>query len=229
MTKIAYITLTNGGYVDFTLNCLKSLSMLGHPRLLEVNCIDTTAMKKLQDYPMKEKLDVPDDEVETELQTFRTGNWNKVVYQKFRAIHKALLKNDFVYFTDGDIVYKSDRFIKDLQNRMDDDIDLLIQNDKQNDNDDSELCSGVMYIRSNDKTKEFFNPEYMDVNLITCDQIYVNNMKHKLNYEKLPLRRYPNGKYFREQQPSTPYLIHYNYLIGLDKQTMMKEDNNWLV
>ena len=24
MTKIAYITLTNGGYVDFTLNCLKS-------------------------------------------------------------------------------------------------------------------------------------------------------------------------------------------------------------
>ena len=186
-------------------------------------------MKKLQDYPMKEKLDVPDDEVETELQTFRTGNWNKVVYQKFRAIHKALLKNDFVYFTDGDIVYKSDRFIKDLQNRMDDDIDLLIQNDKQNDNDDSELCSGVMYIRSNDKTKEFFNPEYMDVNLITCDQIYVNNMKHKLNYEKLPLRRYPNGKYFREQQPSTPYLIHYNYLIGLDKQTMMKEDNNWLV
>ena len=41
MTKIAYITLTNGGYVDFTLNCLKSLSMLGHPRLLnerEIRC-----------------------------------------------------------------------------------------------------------------------------------------------------------------------------------------------
>jgi hypothetical protein len=69
----------------------------------------------------------------------------------------------------------------------------------------------------------------MDVDLITCDQIYVNKMKHQLNYEKLPLRRYPNGKYYRERQPSTPYLIHYNYLIGLDKQTMMKEDNNWLI
>ena len=39
-------------------------------------------------------------------------------------------------------------------------------------------------------------------------------MKDKLNYEKLPLRRYPNGKYFREKQPNAPYLIQYNYLIG---------------
>jgi hypothetical protein len=186
-------------------------------------------MEKLEDYPMKHKLVMPDEEVESEFQTFRSGNWNKVVFQKFRCIHDALLKNDFVYFTDGDIVYKSDRFIKDLHNRMDDDIDLLIQNDKQHDDDDSELCSGVMYIRSNQKTRQFFNPEHIDVDLIQCDQIYVNNMKDKLNYEKLPLRNYPNGKYFRERQPNNPYLIHYNYLIGKDKKTMMQQDGNWLI
>jgi hypothetical protein len=229
MTKIAYITLTNAGYVDYTLNCIKSLNLLGHPRLLQVYCIDDTAIEKLCDYPMKHKLVMPDEEVESEFQTFRSGNWNKVVFQKFRAIHDALLANDFVYFTDGDIVYKSDRFINDLKNRMDDDIDLLIQNDKQHDDDDSELCSGVMYIRSNEKTREFFNPEHIDVDLIECDQIYVNNMKDKLNYEKLPLRRYPNGKYFREKQPNAPYLIHYNYLIGKDKKTMMMQDGNWLI
>ena len=97
------------------------------------------------------------------------------------------------------------------------------------DTDDSELCSGVMYIRSNQKTRQFFNPEHIDVDLITCDQIYVNKMKHQLNYEKLPLFKYPNGKYFRERQPNNPHLIHYNYLIGKDKKMMMQQDGNWLI
>ena len=230
MTKIAYITLTNAGYVDYTLNCLKSLELLGQNRLLEVYCIDQVAIDKLTDYPLKYLLDVPDEEIETEMQSFRTGNWNKVVFQKFRAIHKALLENDYVYFTDGDIVYKSDRFIRDLKNRMEDeDLDLLIQNDKQHDDDNSELCSGVMYIRSNEKTKHFFNPQFIDVDLIKCDQIYVNNMKDNLNYELLPLRKYPNGLYYHQKQPNNPFLIHYNYLIGNDKREMMLKDGNWMV
>ena len=110
----------------------------------------------------------------------------------------------------------------------DDDIDLLIQNDKQDDNDDSELCSGVMFIRSNEKTKEFFNPKNIDIELIECDQKYVNNMKHAIQYEKLPLRKYPNGLYQRNKNPNG-FLIHYNYLIGNDKKSMMKQDNNWFI
>ena len=229
MTKTAYITLTNKGYVEYTKNCLKTLSMLGRPRLLEVYCIDQEAYDLLKNYPCKTLLEVPEEEQIKELQEFRQGNWNKVVYQKFRCIHKALLENDFVYFTDGDIVYKSDRFIKDLNNRMeDDDIDLLIQNDKQDDNDDSELCSGVMFIRSNEKTKDFFNPKNIDIELIECDQKYVNNMKHAIKYEKLPLRKYPNGLYQRTKNPNG-FLIHYNYLIGNDKKSMMIQDNNWFI
>jgi len=229
MSKIAYITLTNRGYVEYTKNCLKSLSVLSKPRLLDVYCIDEEAFNLLKYYPNKYLLDVPKDEKIKDLQEFRTGNWNKVVYQKFRCIHQALLENDFVYFTDGDIVYKSDRFIKDLNNRMEDEeIDLLIQNDKQDDGDDSELCSGVMFIRSNDKTREFFNPDLIDINLIDCDQIYVNKMKHAIKYEKLPLRKYPNGLYHRTKNPKG-FLIHYNYLIGNDKKSMMMEDGNWLI
>jgi len=229
MTKIAYITLTNKGYVEYTKNCLKSLSMIGQSRLLEVYCIDEEAYHLLRHYPMKTMLEVPEEQKIKEFQEFRQGNWNKVVYQKFRCIHKALLENDFVYFTDGDIVYKSDRFIKDLNNRMEDDtIDLLIQNDKQDDNDDGELCSGVMFIRSNKTTLKFFNPENIDIDLIDCDQIYVNKMKNFINYEKLPLKKYPNGLYHRTKKPNG-FLIHYNYLIGNDKKKLMKEDSNWFI
>jgi hypothetical protein len=227
--KTVYITLTNKGYIEYTKNCIKSLSMLGRECLLDVYCIDKEAYNLLDDYPNKYLLEVPENEKIKEFQEFRKGNWNKVVYQKFRCIYKALLENDFVYFTDGDIVYKNDRFINDLNNRIEDDeIDLLIQNDKQNDEDDSELCSGVMFIRSNDKTKKFFNPENIDINFIQCDQIYVNNMKKNLKYEKLPLKKYPNGLYHRTKNPNG-YLIHYNYLIGNDKKLLMKKDNNWLI
>mgnify|MGYP001265326788 CR=1 FL=1 len=229
MTKTAYITLTNKGYVEYTKNCLKTLSMIGKPELLEVYCIDQEAYDLLMDYPCKTLLQLPEDQQIKELQEFRQGNWNKVVYQKFRCIHKALLDNDFVYFTDGDIVYKSDKFITDLNNRMENkDIDLLIQNDKQSDDDDGELCSGLMFIRSNEKTRDFFDPKSIDINTIGCDQIYVNKMKQAIHYEKLPLCEYPNGLYHRTKNPNG-FLIHYNYLIGNDKKKMMIIDSNWFI
>ena len=226
---IAYITLTNEGYVDYTKNCIESMKRYGLNDFLDIYCIDKGAFEKLGDYPKKYLLDIPEGDIESDFQQFRKGNWNKVVYQKFRCIHRALMENDFVYFTDGDIVYKSDRFIRDLNNRMDDDdIELLIQNDKQDDNDDSELCSGVMFIRSNERTKAFFNPEMIDMDTIQCDQIHINKVKSQIRYEKLPLRRYPNGYYHRTKNPNG-FLIHYNYLIGNDKKSMMMNDNNWFL
>ena len=79
MTKTAYITLTNKGYVEYTKNCLKTLSMLGKSRLLEVYCIDQEAYDLLREYPNKTLLEVPKEEQIKELQEFRQGNWNKVV------------------------------------------------------------------------------------------------------------------------------------------------------
>ena len=224
---IGFITLTNNGYLEYTRNCIKSLEQIGVEGL-KVYCIDDKAYDNL-DYSRKLKIDNPEDEEVEDFYTFRSGGqWTKIVYQKFRIIHRELLKNDFVLFTDGDIVFKDKRFLKDLINRIDDN-DLLIQNDKQDDNDDSELCTGFQFIKSNKKTIDFYNPKRMKLeDMGECDQIYVNANKNKLQYERLPLKKYPNGKYYQDNKNDS-YIIHYNYLIGHDKKSMMIKDNHWFL
>ena len=225
--KLGFITLTNLGYLDYTKNCIKSLENIGVEGL-KVYCIDNESFQKL-DYDRKLKIDNPEDEQISDFYEFRTGEeWAKIMFQKFRIIHRELLKNDFVLFTDGDIIFRDKRFIQDLINRIDD-YDVLFQNDKQNDSDDGELCAGFQFIKSNKKTRDFYNPANITLEKMgECDQPYINANKNKLNYDKLPLRRYPNGLYYRTNK-NYSYMIHYNYLVGHSKKEMMIKDKNWFL
>jgi hypothetical protein len=224
--KIAFITLTNNGYLEYTKNLIKSLEKI-NVNNLKVYCNDDKCFNNL-DYENKFKIIHTDDEEIEDFHTFRSGEeWAKIMFQKFRIIHRELLKNDYVLFTDGDIIFKDKRFLQDLLNRIDDN-DLLIQNDKQNDNDDSELCAGFQFIKSNEKTLDFYNPEKVSLKEFGCDQPYINKYKNKLIYEKLPLRKYPNGLYYQTHKKNS-YMIHYNYLIGHSKKEMMIKDNHWFI
>ena len=42
--------------------------------------------------------------------TYMEEGWNKLTYNKFDIIHKELLENEYVCFTDGDIVYQNQNF-----------------------------------------------------------------------------------------------------------------------
>tara|TARA_R110000823_G_scaffold253600_1_gene376009 strand:+ start:241 stop:756 length:516 start_codon:yes stop_codon:yes gene_type:complete len=161
-------------------------------------------------------------------QLFRQGDWNKIVVQKFACISKELETNGRVLFTDGDIVWLNNRFFDDIDNRLDDN-DILFQNDKQNDNDTSELCSGIIYARSNVRTRQLFDIKTIDMDNFKCDQIFFNERKTSMSYAMLPLRKYPNGMYHRTKQPAAPYCIHFNYLIGDTKMEMMKSLNHWYI
>ena len=116
-------------------------------------------------------------------------------------------------FTDGDIVWLNNRFFDDIDNRLDDN-DILFQNDKQNDNDTSELCSGIIYARSNVRTRRPYR---------------VQKNFPSLHYDKLPLKKYPNGRFYYTMKPERPYCIHFNYLIGDTKMEMMKSLNHWYI
>ena len=224
---IGFITLTNSGYLEYTKNCIKSLENI-EVEGLKVYCIDDKSFEEL-DYSRKLKIDNPKEEEVSEFHEFRSGEeWAKIMFQKFRIIHRELLKNDFVLFTDGDIIFKDKRFLKDLINRIGDN-DLLIQNDKQDDNDDGELCAGFQFIKSNEKTKNFYNPERITLkNMGECDQPYINKNKDKLIYERLPLKKYPNGLFYQTNKHDS-YMIHYNYLVGHSKKEMMVKDNHWFL
>ena len=104
--KLAFITLTNNGYKEMTKNCLISLKKIGI-NYLKVFCIDQESYDYLSpNFNFIYLLDIDKEEVESELINYRVGNWSKVVHKNL-IYDKELQNNDYVLFTDGDIVRKN--------------------------------------------------------------------------------------------------------------------------
>jgi hypothetical protein len=229
--SIAFITLTNNGYIDYTLNCLKSLEKINSSVLPICYCVGEYAHKTLQDKGYKSVL-LPNDSSNdsSEFQSFRQGNWAKITIKKFDIIYTNLVNHEYVLFTDGDIVYENIEFIEFIKNNIGYN-DILIQNDTEKDNSNKELCSGFMYIKSNPTTLKLFHPssviKYIN-NPKWDDQVYINSIKHKLKFSKLPLDLFPNGQYYyKNSDKLTPMIVHFNWVIGHVKKAKMQEYGKW--
>lgn len=227
--SIKFITLTNTGYIDYTINCLKSLNNINSELNLNCYCIGKDGYNKLKNAGYNVEL-IDDDDENSNFQNFRTGNWSNIVFNKFKIIHKNLLTDSYVLITDGDIIYENKDFITYLIENIKDN-DMLIQNDMMNDNDNSVLCSGFMFIKSNARTLQFFNPKVMEFKKNTVgwdDQVYINNHKQYIKYKLLPLALFPNGKYYYENfHKLSPYLIHFNWVVGHEKKNKMIKFCKW--
>lgn len=225
---IKFITLTNTGYIDYTLNCLKTLENIQSKINMHCYCIGRDGYEELINKGYT--CELIDEEENSNFQTFRNGNWSNITYNKFKIIYDNLLTNTYVLFSDGDIVYENNDFLEYLLTKIQDN-DMLIQNDTPNNNDDSQLCSGFMLIKSNQNTLSLFNPSVMKnkKNEIGWDdQIYINRIKNKIKYTKLPLDLFPNGKYYYDNYTKiTPYIIHFNWIIGHEKKEKMIFFNKW--
>jgi len=221
---LSFITLTNEGYLEYTRNMIKSLELCECDVPLKVYCIGQDCYDML-DYKNKVLLDV---DAPSEKQVFREGDWNKMMAAKMSAIKCELDKGNDVLFSDGDIVWLNKRFIQDIKNRTDDN-DLLFQNDHQDDNDYGQVCCGLIWAKSCDNNKRLFDVSQIDMERFKCDQIYMNEIKDELNYEMLPLKKYPNGKYWCDRNPDRKNCIHFNYLIGDQKEEIMRSSGYWYV
>lgn len=234
--KLSFITLTNNGYKEMTKNCLISLKKIGI-NFLKVYCIDQESYDYLvPDFKFVYLLNIDEQEKESNLINFRVGNWSKIVYKKFDIIHKELLDNDFVLFTDGDIVFKKQGFIEYCLKNIGTN-DILIQDDRFTDSklfgkeitEANEVCTGFMLVRNNEKMLKTFNPKNIPKLDIECDQYYINKVKHTLSYKKLPMNLFPNGCYFRLEKPKNNYLIHFNFIIGNRKKEKMIKYGYWYI
>ena len=233
---VRFITLTNTGYLNYTLNCLESLKKINSKYLPFCYCIGKEGFDKLSSAGYECSL-INEGEKHSNFQTFRNGNWSNITFNKFKIIYENLLVDDYVCITDGDIVYENNIFMDYLLENIGDH-DILIQNERMTNeeslNEESlYVCSGFMFIKSNEKTLKLFNPEMMKKNNNTLgwdDQVYVNQIIKELKYKVLPLELFPNGQYYYKYHANiTPYIIHFNWCIGHNKKNNMKKYNKWLL
>jgi len=223
--NISFITLTNTGYIDYTLNCLQSLKNVNMKKQLKTYCVGEKGYSTLKTEGVLCEL-INDNKAET-FAKFRKTNWSNIVYYKFEIIYKNLLNHKYVCITDGDIVYENNQMFDYLLNHIEDN-DLLIQSEGIHTN---AVCSGFMFIKSNTKTLSLFNPvnveKYRNIEG-WGDQIYVNSIKNKIKFKKLPLQLFPTGRYYYEYNKNIqPYMIHFNWVVGHEKKNRMKYYNKW--
>ena len=83
MVKLAFITLTNYGYLEYTRNLIKSLENIGVEGLI-VYCLDNKSFNELE-YDRKLKIENTEEEEIEDFYTFRSGDeWSLIMYNKFR-------------------------------------------------------------------------------------------------------------------------------------------------
>ena len=234
LNSVKFVTLTNNGYIDYTLNCLKSLELINFQKPLHCYTLGEESHNILQSKGYKSSMLKTDNDDDTKFGKFRTGNWHNIVKKKFDLIHNELIKNKFVCFTDGDIVYLNKDFMNYCLEHIQDN-DIIIQNDNMH-HGNTWLCSGFMFIKSSEKTIEVFNPKSVekDIKPGWGDQNYINKIKNQLKVAVLPLQLFPNGRYYyRSHDPSfdvdckEPMMIHFNWLRGHEKKEKMIKHNKW--
>lgn len=227
--RIAFITLTNLGYLEYTLNCLNSLENINFNTNLKCYTIDKKAHKILSSKGFESRYLYLDDY--QKFQSFKTGYWNEVMLFKFEIIFENLKNYDYVCYTDGDIVFENKNFlnycIKNIKEK-----DFLIQNDTMDNKSDEALCAGFIFMKSNASTLAFFERAILDS--VSCiaesidDQAYINLKKSELNYELLPLELFPNGNFYKVHHKSIkPMMVHFNWIIGHDKAYWILYFKKW--
>ena len=238
LDRISFITLTNNGYKNYTLNCLKSLKKFNLNDKLKVYCMDSLAyneISKMHSNTVKCK----NLEHCNKMLSYMDEGWNYLTLKKLDVIYDELLKNEFVCFTDGDIVYEDKNFLNYCLKHIKD-CEFLIQRDDLGNEKTLNIgngtvmvptvCTGFMFIRKTPNTLRLFKKENIDQN-VKCDQTYINNVLSQFKYKKLPLSLYPNGLYYKIfRNKIKPYMIHFNFTeTAKDKKELMKKYRKWLI
>jgi hypothetical protein len=236
--KTVMTTITNSGYLLYTLNMLKSLSQFGLDRKILVVCIDKKANTILSG--LGYNTFCIDDKELGKFCPWNSKGYDKICYLKLVLIYRILTLNKNVLLIDGDIVFLKnplDDIFKWSQDKI---FDVWIQNDSLENKNTKNMCTGYVYIKSNDCLVELYDcvselgqRKYMTCAFDNNDQSYFNNfVKPECRMEPLPLELYPNGKFFYEDCTKlleTAVLVHFNWVKGHLKMAKMKEHKMWLL
>ena len=226
-------TLTNYGYLLYTLNMLKSLRPYGLDKKVLIVTIDEKSHIILQNMGYHTIC------IHDSLAKFFPWNskgYDKICYYKVELIYRILSLGHNLVLIDGDIVFQQNP-VKDIQEWNQSTEDVWIQNDSIDDNNTTNMCTGYMFIRSNAKMIDLYDcisdtgkEKYKKCALDNNDQTYFNKyVKPECNMKGLPLALYPNGNVFYNSSDLTSILVHFNWVKGHQKMAKMKAHKMWLL
>lgn len=230
-----FTTITNQGYLLYTMNLLKSLERFGFDKKVLIVCIDVKSEKFLKSKGYNTFLI---DMKISKLISYNKTGYDLICYYKLLFIYKVICLGYNIFYFDGDIVFDKDPS-SEIQQWVESDKDLFIQNDSMEDTNHNNLCMGLLMVKSNPKTIKYFKcdtPDTIEYYNKVCamnnnDQTYFNNkIKNNLNNSIMKLDNWPNGKYFYKNHLSlvdSLYAVHFNWLHGHEKLVKIKELNKW--
>ena len=225
---ISFITFTNYGYIHYTKNLIVSLEKSNFPLSLKVYCIDQKSFDELKQFNQNILLEMLNDETNTNenIVGWREEGWNTMVFSKLKCIHKELLINEYVFFTDSDIVFETDCLQYLIDNLKD--YDMLIQ---QNFEKKYPLNTGFMFMKSNKNTKDLFDWTKIDLETFETSDSYIYENKDKFNYYCLNKDLFPVEIYYKENININininPYIIHFNKHRSYKKIKYFKKSGKW--
>jgi len=228
-------TITNYGYILYTLNMLKSLKQFG----LDKNVFIVAMDEKCATILKREGYIVfcINQKSLAKFCPWNVKGYDKICYYKLELLYRLLSLHKNVLLIDGDIVF--------LKNPINDIIlwsngDIWIQNDTTDDKNLTNMCTGYMFVKTSKKMCDLYDcvseegyQKYLKCAFDNNDQTYFNKyVKPECDMNALPLKKYPNGNVFyriSEEIYDSIVMVHFNWVIGHLKMAKMKEHKLWLL
>lgn len=248
--SLTWITLINYGYIDYTLNFLKSIEINKIDMKLVVFCIDDQSFEQLKNNPLCIciKADFLSYNIPSDFKVWLQIDYKRICFSKLDVILYTLkntLAQDVkaVGYIDTDVVLFSDPtpVVTDAM-KVFKNIDIFAQCDELGQTCSNPLkckmfCAGILIFRNDPSLYDLLKYTDGDIYKYSSDQTFLVAKLAKLQKETFTINRkkFINGSYnpkIRKEKieiPKEATLIHFNYMIGHEKKAAMKLQGLWFL
>jgi hypothetical protein len=246
--NIIWITLINKGYINYTKNFLESMKKNGISFKLLVYYIGDGVKDELSNYSDAVCFDASfflDKTFSSNLCNWSSIEYKKIVFAKLDAIKYTIEKCKYYNikyagYIDTDIVIlKNPSEVVHTVYKNNPELSVIYQCDENtlectNINKCPNLCSGIIAFDVRKTDIGWFNYCDNDISKYPSDQHFLVEKLKKINQKSISKSIFLNGSYpglknATIQLPDTAATVHFNYLIGNNKQNCMKKNNMWYI
>lgn len=233
-------TVTSAGYKHLTLNLWTSIQHLKIPFKLCIVCLDELSFSFFNEHNIPAVLfKMPNAFYHTGPAIYGSQPFKKLVAMKLETL-SAFVSDESIkqlVYLDGDIVILGDPLPTIRTHLISG--DLWFQCDSGNFDPCPEPCpipcTGLIAANLTSQTRPQLLELYKRLPgpwlMSETDQDYVQARLKKLSltYKTFPRNQFPNGIFLKSTVPSDALLIHFNFLLGKQKEVTMKEHGFWLL